>query len=72
MKGMVISDELFWWFVDTIENIKGRLPSALLLDVARIIANDAKQFVAQQIQDGKVGAHAPFDCLALDHRWLRR
>ena len=72
MKGMVIADELFWWFVDTIENIKGRLPSALLLDAARIIAKDAKQFVAQQIQEGKVGAHATFDCPVLDHGWLRR
>ena len=72
MKGIVISDELFWWFVDTIENIKGRLPSAILLDVARIIAKDAKQFVVQQIEDGKVGAHAAFDCPVLDQNWLRR
>lgn len=72
MKGMMISDELFWWFVDTIDNIRGRLPSALLLEVARLIAKDAKQCVELEIQDGKAGAHAKFDCPTLDHGWLMR
>ena len=72
MKAMVIADELFVWFVDTIDNIKGRLPSAILLNIARIIANDAKQCFAQQIENGEVGAHEAFECPRLDHGWLMR
>ena len=40
MKGMVIAEELFSWFVDTIDNVKGRLPSGLVLRMAHTLVND--------------------------------
>ena len=42
MKGMVIAEELFSWFVDTIDNVKGRLPSGLILRMAHTMANHLK------------------------------
>ena len=42
MKGMVIVEELFSWFVDTIDNVKGRLPSCLILRMAHSQANSLK------------------------------
>ena len=52
MKGMLIAEELFAWFVDTLENIKGRLPSALLLGIAVMLIRDARQWHAQQKEAG--------------------
>ena len=72
MKGMLIAEELFAWFVDTLENIKGRLPSAILLSIAEILISDAKQWHAQQKEAGLIAPHETLDLPALSHSWLRR
>ena len=40
MKMQCVAEELFTWFVDTLNNITGRLPSALLLQKAQMVAKD--------------------------------
>ena len=36
-----LDEELFAWFVDSIQNVKGRIPSFLLLDAAQTFAEDS-------------------------------
>ncbi len=72
MKMPEISSELFNWFVDTIQNIKGRLPSCLLLVQSQIIVDDLASLHQQRIEAGEVPPHSTLDFPVLDFKWLRR
>ena len=72
MKCMALVEELFSWFVDTIETVKGRLPSCLILRVAQSMANDLMTWHRLQKEDGLIPPHATLDLPALTHSWLAR
>ena len=72
MKCAELGDELFTWFVDSVRNIKGRIPSSLLLEVARLIAQDLREFHSQEIEMGHVAPHVQLVLPALSHSWIRR
>ena len=72
MKVPCIGEELFAWFVDTLTNVKGRLPSCLLLQRAELIAKDLAGIHQQQIEAGSAPPHAKMDLPVLNHNWLRR
>ena len=72
MKCPEIADELFAWFVDSIKNIKGRIPSSLLLLVARSLASDLQQWHQEEKEHGRIVPHAKLELPVLDHCWLRR
>ncbi|MCP4242949.1 MAG: hypothetical protein GY772_20545, partial [bacterium] len=40
VKAAAVGEELFAWFVDTISNVKGRIPSSMLLQQAQVIVDD--------------------------------
>ena len=48
-----LRDELFAFFVDTIENVKGRLDSVILMVQAEIIIRDILQFFNDLVAEGK-------------------
>ena len=72
MKGMVIAEELFSWFVDTIDNVKGRLPSGLILRMAHTMANDLKTWHRLEKEDGRIPPHETLQLPVLNHSWLAR
>ena len=72
MKMPEVGHELLSWFVDTLQNIKGRLPSCVLLTQARIIIDDLKSLHQQRIEDGELPPHSKLDVPVVDFCWLRR
>ena len=72
MKCPELGSELFSWFVDSVRNVRGRLPSALLLDVARVFAKDLVSWHAEQKEVGQVPPHAALALPVLNTAWLRR
>jgi hypothetical protein len=70
MKCPEIGAELFAWFVDSVRNIKGRVPSSLLLHVAMVISKDLLHFHEQQKEFGLVAPHVELALPVLDHGWL--
>ena len=72
MKCPELVAELFAWFVDSIANIKGRMPSSLLLQVARCFAKDLGQWHAEQQEHGRVAPHEKLVLPIINHAWLRR
>jgi hypothetical protein len=72
MKVPCISEELFAWFVDTLTNIKGRLPSCLLLHRAELIAKDLSGIHQLRIETGIVPPHTTLNLPVINHGWLRR
>ena len=72
MKGMVLAEELFSWFVDTIDNVKGRLPSCLILRMAHGMANDLKTWHRLEKEDGRIPPHETLELPVLNHSWLAR
>ena len=70
MKCPEIGEELFASFVDSIRNIRGRMPSFLFLDVARCISKDLLQWRTHQKENGAVAPHARMNLLVLDYWWL--
>ena len=72
MKGMVIAEELFSWFVNTIDNVKGRLPSGLILRMAHTMANDLKTWHRLEKEDGRIPPHETLQLPVLNHSWLAR
>ena len=72
MKCPAIGEELFAWFVDTIENVKGRLPACLLLLQAQIIAKDLQGLHQQEIENGSVAPHTRLALPNLNYGWLRK
>ena len=67
-----IGAELFAWFVDSINNIKGRIPSFLLLDVANGLAKALRQGHEQDKEAGVVPPHDVLKMPKIDYDWLRR
>ena len=67
-----IGAELFAWFVDSINNIKGRIPSFLLLDVANGLAKALRQGHEQDKEAGVVPPHDVLKMPRIDYDWLRR
>ena len=53
-----LDEELFAWFVDSIQNVKGRLPACLLLDAATAIAADLLSIHEEEKEKGRVPVHA--------------
>jgi hypothetical protein len=67
-----IGAELFAWFVDSIRNIAGRVPSFLLLDVANGFARALSQGHEQDKEAGIVPPHEVLPLPKIDYNWLRR
>ena len=67
-----IGEELFAWFVDTLNNIKGRLPSCLLLHRAELVAKDLLGIHQLRIEAGGVPPHAKLNLPVISYAWLRR
>ena len=67
-----IGAELFAWFVDSLRNIKGRIPSFLLLDVAIGFAKTLRQGHERDKEDGIVPPHEVLQLPKLNYSWLRR
>ena len=72
MNAMAIAEELFAWFVDTIDNVKGRLPSGLILRMAHTLANELKTWHSLEKEAGRIAPHATLDLPSLNHQWLLR
>ena len=72
MKCPEIGEELFTWFVDSIRNVKGRLPGFLLLHIAGLLCRDAEAWHAEQQACGLMAPQTVLDLPKLDHGWLRR
>ena len=72
MKVPCIGEELFAWFVDTLNNIKGRLPSCLLLHRAELVAKDLLGIHQLRIEAGDVPPHAELNLPVINYGWLRR
>ena len=66
-----LHQELFKVFVDTIENVKGRLPAWFLLAKARAISRDLRRIHQARNQRGEVPA-ALLRLPVLDGAWLLR
>jgi hypothetical protein len=49
MKQAALGEELYAWFIDSVKNVKGRIPSFLLLETATLLAEDLKGFHQAQI-----------------------
>ena len=67
-----IGEELFSWFVDSIRNIKGRIPSFLLLHVAHGYAKALSQGHQQDKEDGLIPPSSQLRLPKLNYDWLRR
>ena len=72
MKMQCVAEELFTWFVDTLNNIKGRLLSALLLQKAQMVAKDLVGIHQQRVEAGVVPPHAELNLPVINYCWLRR
>ena len=72
MKCPELGEELFAWFVDSIKNVRGRMPSFVLLDVARTLSQDLRQWHEERKEKGQLPPHAKLDLPKLDYPWLLR
>ena len=72
MKCPEIGDELYAWFVDTINNVRGRMPSLLLLEKARVFEKDLQTWWHEQKEAGRVAPSQVLSTPTLNHCWLRR
>ena len=66
MKMSCVGEELFAWFVDTLNNVKGRLPAALLLQKAQMVAKDLVGIHQQRVEAGVVPPHAKLNLLVIN------
>ena len=71
-----LDEELFAWFVDSIQNVKGRIPSFLLLDAAQTFAEDFRRLHEEAIAQGRVPVHTwlelPALCGSAGYQYLQR
>ena len=72
MKQMSLAEELFAWFVDTLQNIKGRLVACMLIQQANLIASDLKAIHAEKVEAGISAPGKDLDLPTVDYCWLRR
>lgn len=66
-----VGEELFTWFVDTIENIHGRIPAFLALHQAQLIVQNLRQYHQIQIENGHLDPNEELKVPNLDSGWLR-
>ena len=66
-----LHQELWNFFVDTIDNVKGRLPAWYLLAKARQITAELRRLHQARIHKGEIPAD-PFRAPKLDYAWLLR
>ena len=71
-KASSIDFELWQWFVDTIQNVKGRMPAWLLLAEAEHLAGDLKRWAQREIEQGNLPPDFDLKLPQLDYNWLRR
>ncbi|MCP4242166.1 MAG: hypothetical protein GY772_16545 [bacterium] len=76
VKAAAVGEELFAWFVDTISNVKGRIPSSMLLQQAQVIVDDLKRFHELRVENGEIppnaqGLGAKLDVPVINSSWLR-
>ena len=67
-----IREELFAWFIDTIENVKGRIASHMLLEQATTIAADFRAWVQSEIEAGRLEPHTVIRIPKICRMWLTR
>jgi hypothetical protein len=68
-----VRDELFQWFIDTILNVKGRLPASVLIQQAKLLGNDILRFHAFEVENGRASPDAPLPKLPqFNNQWLLR
>ena len=53
-----LDEELFAWFVDSTQNVKGRLPACILLHAATAIAADLLAIHEEEKDKGQVPVHS--------------
>ena len=66
----VVREELFAWFVDSIDNVRGRIPSFIILAQAEIIAQDYKDAIRKKIEIGELEPSFIFKMPFFTHQWL--
>ena len=67
-----IGEELFAWFVDSLRNVKGRIPSFILLYMGRGFAKVSKQGHLEDKESGRIAPDVMLDLPKIDYEWLRR
>ena len=66
----VIRDELFAFFVDSINNVHGRIPSFVMLAQAAVIGEDYKRGIQIKIANGELDPAFPIVIPKFTHQWL--
>ncbi len=66
-----LREELFQWFVDTIDNVKGRIDSRIVLMQAEILAQDLQAVKAKRVQAGET-SDEEIKIPQLHYIWLLR
>ena len=72
MKHPCIAEELFDWFVDSLQNVKGRMPSFLLLQQAKLVGRDLQEHWTSQVDKGETHPGCEPTLPVLDYGWLKR
>ena len=67
-----VNDELWHWFVDTVQNVKGRLPSQILLAQAEVLGQDLRQQHEERVLAGTVDTAAAPRLPKFNFVWLKR
>ena len=67
-----VNDELWHWFVDTVQNVKGRIPSQVLLAQAELLGQDLRQQYAQRMREGTVDTSAAPKLPKFNYVWMLR
>ena len=63
---------LFEWFVDSLQNVRGRIASFLILAQASVIKQDLAEFYKQEVAGGRIQEGATPRLPQLNANWLRR
>ena len=67
-----VREELFAWFVDTIENVKGRISSHVILHEAETILADYEAYLQNEVEAGRLEAGIQMRIVKLNMHWLFR
>ncbi len=66
----VIREELFAWFIDSINNVRGRLPSFIILAQAVLLAQDYRDGIRKRIEAGDLDPSFKIVIPIFDFHWL--
>ena len=66
-----VREELFQWFIDTVHNIRGRIPGWLILDQANVILQDAIRHLELQVENGTLPPETKWRIPKINAGWLR-